>query len=187
MNKQAMLKYEWFKSNVGFIDRELRLIIGSVVLLAIMVASPLMTLSSAIVMLAMVPVIISGITGWDPLYALVGISSQHNEENIEQRDWACPNVGTVDRIARLTIGVALIIATLMGVTQTTAAIVAVPLVLSALIAWDPFYAMMRVNTIASTAELKSTDLEIDGVMLNSCYTVSNSANPINNLLMRKAA
>ena len=188
MIKQAMLKYEWFKSNVGFIDRELRIIIGSAVMLAIMFASPIMTWSLAIAMLIMIPVVMSSIIGWDPLYALVGISTRRHDETIEQRDWACPNVGTVDRLGRLAIGVALIIATLMEVTHTSTAIAAIPLVISALIAWDPLYAMMRVNTIGSTAELKSSDLDIGGATLHNLYIVSDdSAKNVDTNLVRKAA
>ena len=186
MNAQAKTKYEWFKSNVSFIDQELRLILGASVMLALMVASPDMTLVTAIAMLAMIPVIMSGIAGWDPLYALVG-KTLRSEQNIEQRDWACPNIGVVDRMGRLIVGVALIGAALMGITDSITAIVAIPLVLTALIAWDPFYAMMKVNTIGSTAELKSADLEFDGKMLNSCYIISDQAKLVDKLFISKAA
>jgi hypothetical protein len=120
-----------------------------------------------------IPIIASGIIAWDPLYALLGINRYNEAEGeIQQRSWSCPNVGTIDRIARLAVGVMLLATAFTSteiVWQSITALLAIPVIMSAIMAWDPLYALAYTNTFASKADVKSADPELEETTLAKFY------------------
>jgi hypothetical protein len=102
--------------------------------------------------------------GWDPLYTLLGLNTdkQHDEE-IHQRSWMLSNVGMFDRVLRIALGASLIGFTMSGTftgVEMVAALVAVPLIITALIAWDPIYALTDINTFASRHDVEMANIEL---------------------------
>jgi len=138
-----------------------------------MIASPVPVGLWSLVALVAIPMIASGIIAWDPIHALLGVN-QYNaaEGEIQQRSWSCPNVGTVDRFARLGIGIALLATAFTSteiVWQGITVLLAIPVIMTAVIAWDPLYALAYTNTFASKADVKSADPELEESTLAKFY------------------
>ncbi len=68
------------------------------------------------------------------------------------------NLGMIDRVSRCLIGLALIGVSLTGFAPSIAAIIAIPVMFMALIAWDPIYAITGINTTASAKARRSNKL-----------------------------
>jgi hypothetical protein len=120
-----------------------------------------------------IPVIASGIIAWDPVHALFGINRYNaTEGEIQQRSWSCPNVGTVDRIARLGVGMVLLATAFSGteiVWQSITALLAIPVIMSAIMAWDPLYALAYTNTFASKSDVRTAEPDLEEATLAKFY------------------
>lgn len=161
------------KPNLSFSDRQVRFVIGATMIAGTLIAMPETIGLWSIVLLASVPFIAMAINGWDPLYALIGKSAYvEGEEDIQQRSWTCPNLGLIERAVRLGVGMTLI-ATLMTMNVMQADLImtllAIPLIMSAIIAWDPLYAMLGINSFASRVDVETAELDASEQTLGSCY------------------
>ena len=164
----------FYDPNLSFTERQLRYI-GGIALIAVplMMASETLGLWS-IMVLSSIPVITTAIMGWDPLYALAGRTTYvEGEAQIQQRSWTCPNLGIVDRVLRLGVGVGLIMPLFSmsamgdGIAIT---LLSIPLIITALIAWDPIYAALNVNSLASRVDVHAAEPESSEQVIAACYT-----------------
>jgi hypothetical protein len=159
--------------NLGFADRQTRAVIGT-----LMLATPMLAIQGtlglwSILMLGAIPVLITAITGWDPLYAAMGKSTYESQsEDIQQRHWTHPNVGIVERGIRLGAGL-IMLSTLLGMPLMNAdialALLAIPLIVTAITAWDPLYAAMSVNSFGSRLDVEAAEPGINEKSLAEYY------------------
>jgi hypothetical protein len=166
--KQSMLS-----PNISYEGREIRILTGSAMIITFMLAAPAPVEFWGVTALVAIALIGSGIIAWDPLHALLGVNHYNaTEGEIQQRSWSCPNVGTVDRIARLGIGILLLGTAFVSaeiVWQGIAALLAIPVIMTAIIAWDPLYALAYTNTFASKLDVQSADPELKETTLVKFY------------------
>ncbi len=159
--------------NISYQSREIRILAGTATILALMIAAPTPIGLWGLAALIAIPVIASGIIAWDPVHALFGINHYNEAEGeIQQRRWSCPNVGTVDRIARFGVGILLLASAFTSteiVWQSIIILLAIPVVMSAIMAWDPLYALAYTNTFASKADVQSADPELKDSTLAKFY------------------
>lgn len=165
--------------NISYQNREIRILAGMAMIISLMVAAPTPIGLWGLVALAAIPVIASGIIAWDPVHALFGINGYNAAEGeIKQRRWSCPNVGTVDRIARFGVGT-LLLATAFTSTeimwQSITTLLAIPVIMSAIVAWDPLYALAYTNTFASKSDVQSADPELKDSTLAKFYHFPSAA------------
>lgn len=160
MNTTAKIERQRLRQNIGFADRQVRAVIGTLMLApAFTVSGELGELS--LLLLASVPVLISAIIGWDPLYAAMGKSTyEGSSEDIRQRHWTNANIGIIERGIRLGAGV-MLLTLLLGMTSMNAelafALLAIPLIATAITAWDPLYAAMSSNSFASHLDVEAAE------------------------------
>ena len=159
--------------NLSFSDRQIRLVIGASMIAGVLAIAPETMGLWSIMLLASIPFITMSIIGWDPLYAAMGKSTYiEGEEDIQQRSWSCPNVGAVDRVARLGIGSALLLSLLTMTTMQVELVVtllAIPLILTAITAWDPLYATLGINSFASHVDVEVAEPDANEETLAACY------------------
>jgi len=149
--------------NLSFTDREFRCILAAVLILGVLLSEPAPLGYWSLMILASIPVITTAIVGWDPLYTLLGISTKHSgDHDLLQRDWSFANVGALDRVARFSMSGTIIVTVLVGNGAFWASLLAAPIMLTAIMAWDPFYALADVNTLASkTVAAESEEVNED--------------------------
>ncbi|WP_455210398.1 YgaP family membrane protein [Kaarinaea lacus] len=159
--------------NISYESREIRILAGMATIIALMLAAPTPLGLWGLAALVAIPVVASGIIAWDPVHALFGINRYNEAEGeIQQRRWSCPNVGTVDRVARLGIGILLLATAFTSseiVWQSITALLAIPVIMSAIMAWDPLYALAYTNTFASKSDVQSADPELEDSTLAKFY------------------
>lgn len=162
-----------FSPNVSYQGREIRILAGAALIITFMLFAPTPVGWWGLSALIAVPIIASGMFAWDPVYALFGINRYNEvESDIHQRSWSCPNVGTVDRIARLIAGI-LLLATAFTSTdiawQSVTTLLSIPVIMSAIMAWDPLYALAYTNTFASKSDVQSADPDQEETTLVKFY------------------
>jgi len=161
------------EQNVGYMDRQIRGVIGSAMILVAMLSIPESTDMVSLLFLASIPVIASAIIAWDPFYAIIGISSYvDKEENIQQRNWVNSNLGIVDRVFRFVLGTLLLMGALVtggAEVPVVATLFSIPLILTAVIAWDPIYAMFELNSFARRVDVEAADPGSSDKTLAICY------------------
>ena len=162
-----------FAPNISYESREIRILTGSAMIIALMLTAPTPVGLWGLAALIAIPVIASGIIAWDPVYALFGINRYSDAEGeIQQRRWSCPNVGTVDRIARFGVGILLLATAFTSseiVWQSITTLLAIPVIMTAILAWDPLYALAYTNTFASKSDVQSADPELKEATLAKFY------------------
>ena len=178
MKTSTAMKRSMMQPNLSFSDRQVRFVIGATMIAGTLIVSPTTMGMWSFVLLASIPFITMAITGWDPLYAIAGKSAYiEGEEDIQQRSWTCPNLGTIDRAVRFGAG-SVLMATLltMGVMQAELVItlLAIPLIITAITAWDPLYAALGVNSFASRIDVETAELDADEKTLGTCYSFPHS-------------
>ena len=174
MKTSTAMKRSFMSPNLSFSDRQIRFVIGATLIAATLIVTPETMGLWSIVALASIPFIAMAIIGWDPLYAIAGKSAYvEGEEDIQQRSWTCPNIGAIDRAVRLGAGM-VFIATIMTMSAMQAGLVitllAIPLIATAITAWDPLYAALGVNSFASRVDVETAELDADEQTLGACYS-----------------
>jgi len=174
MKTSTAINKNFMKPNLSFSDRQLRFVIGTTLIAATLILAPETMGMWSIVLLAAVPLMPMALTGWDPLYALAGKSAYvEGEEDIQQRSWTCPNLGAIDRASRFGAGLVLI-ATLMTMNSMQSELIitllAIPLIITAIIAWDPFYAVLKINSFASRVDVETAEPDASAQILGACYS-----------------
>jgi hypothetical protein len=175
MKTATAMQRSIMSSNLSFSDRQIRFVIGATMIAATLIAMPETLGMWSIVLLGAIPFITMAITGWDPVYAMLGKSTYvEGEEDIQQRSWTCPNVGTIDRGVRLGAGLMLMYALLTMSTMQADMVItlfAIPLIVSAITAWDPIYAMLGINSFASQVDVEAAEPEASEQTLAACYSL----------------
>ena len=173
MSTSTVMKRGTMKPNLSFADRQIRFVIGATMIAGTIVVMPETLGLWSILLLASIPFIAMAIVGWDPLYAVVGKSEYvEGEEDIQQRSWTCPNVGIIDRSVRIGVGMVMLATLLTIETMSTGVVItllSVPLVMSAIMAWDPFYAMLGINSFASRIDVESLEIDATDQTLGACF------------------
>ena len=173
MNTTTAMKRNLMDTNLSFSHRQFRFVIGASLIAAPLYVAPETMGMWSIVLLASIPFISMAIIGWDPLYALAGKSSYvEGEEDIQQRSWTCPNIGSIDRAVRLSTGLGLMFILFNMSTMTSEmaiTLLAVPLIVTAITAWDPFYAAFKINSFASHIDVEATEPDASAKTLSACY------------------
>lgn len=161
MNTSTLIERQRLCQNLGFTDRQTRAVIGT-----LMLATPVFAIPGAlgmwsILMLASIPIMVTAIVGWDPIYAFTGKSTYESQsEDIQQRHWTNANIGIIERGIRLGVGLTML-AAIMGMPAMSAsmapALIAIPLIVTAITAWDPFYAAMSLNSFSSRVDVEAAE------------------------------
>jgi hypothetical protein len=159
--------------NISYQNRQVRILTGCALIVALMITAPTPLGLWGLAALVAIPLVGSGIIAWDPFHALFGINHyRESEGEIQQRSWSCPNIGKVDRIARLAVGVLLIATAFIGteiVWQSITVLMAIPVIMSAILAWDPLYALAYTNTFATKSDVQSADPDLEEKTLAKFY------------------
>jgi len=136
-------------TNVGTVDRYIRFAIGAGLIAVTLLYQGMDAEYAALTSLVAIPVIFTAITRWCPLYALLHVQSiKHRYDNTR---FYSKNISTADTLARYLLGTALILAT-MTLTSVAdpwlviLALFAIPIVGSAIVQWDPIYALFEIGT-----------------------------------------
>ncbi|MGD8938928.1 MAG: DUF2892 domain-containing protein [Gammaproteobacteria bacterium] len=160
--------------NIGFIDRQIRALAGAAMLITPLAIQPETMGSWSIIILLAIPLISSAIIGWDPIFALFGKSTfVETEAEIQQRSWSVANIGIMDRGIRLGVG-GILLYSLLTITTTMTpgmamTLLAIPLIVSAITAWDPIYAALNINSFGSRIDVEAAEPEADLATLAKCY------------------
>ena len=177
--------------NLGITDREVRVLVGVGMIAAVMFFAPAPIGLWSLLALVAIPLVITGMIGLDPLYALFGLNTDKQHDNmIHQHGWMLSNIGMFDRVVRIALGASLIGFTMSGAftgVEMIAALVAIPLIVTATIAWDPIYAMTDINTFASRFDVEMANTELREETVAKLYDFPTSASIDNTESHGKAA
>jgi len=141
------------KTNVGTVDRYVRFAIGSGLIAVPLLYEGVDAEYAALTSLVAIPIIFTAIARWCPLYALLNVHSIRRK--ISNAEFYDQNVSVSDAIARYLLGTVLIIVTMLFTSIAdpwliAMALIAVPVIHSAIILWDPIYALFNVGTYKQT-------------------------------------
>jgi len=173
LSERQQLQQQRLRQNLGFADRQIRAIIGTLMLATPVIINPETLGLWSILMLASIPLLVTAIMGWDPIMALTGKSTyEYRSEDIHQRHWANANIGIIERSIRLVIGLAMVTA-LMGIPAMNGdmvlALLAIPLIVTAITAWDPLYAAMSMNSFGSRSDVEAAEPGMSETTLAEYY------------------
>ena len=136
--------------NMGDGDRVIRVLIGALLIGYTMgVAVDKLGWLSVLPLLA-IPVVMTAILSWDPLYSLFNISTAKNMP-VTTLGFMASNVGKVDTYVRYTIGLTMLVATLAFAPSPIGVVALIPL--AGVIGWDPIYASFKLNTLEQAENL----------------------------------
>jgi hypothetical protein len=183
--------HNFSQHNLSITDREVRVLVGAGMIAAVMINASSPIGAMPYLALVAIPFIITALIGWDPLYSLVGLNTdKQRDDEIQQRNWAYNNIGMFDRAIRFALGSALIAFTLSGAVagwEAVASLAAVPLIATAIFAWDPFYALTNNNTFASRYDVEMANTELGEDTVAKLYDFPTQAASSNSDLHGKAA
>jgi hypothetical protein len=173
MDTSTTTQRHFMEPNLNFTDRQIRFVVGAIMIGSVLFVAPQTMGMWSLVALASIPIIASAIIGWDPLYAIAGKSTYvEGEEDIHQRCWTCSNVGTIDRAVRIGVG-SMLIASLLTMNAMQADMVitllSIPLIVSAITAWDPIYAALGINSFSSRIDVQAAEPDASENTLAECY------------------
>ena len=143
--------------NMGDGDRVIRVLIGALLIGYTMgVAVDKLGWLSVLPLLA-IPLVMTAILSWDPLYSLVNFNTA-KKIPVTTLGFMATNVGKTDTIVRYTIGIVLLIATLVFAPSPIGVVAIVPiiagaLILTGIIGWDPIFATFKLNTLEQAENL----------------------------------
>jgi len=183
MELGTVIGRNFFNINIGYMDRQIRFIVGFVAIVIAMLV-PEHSYLVKLTFLTSIPVISSAILGWDPIYALFGKRGNISEKiHLQQRNWCFSNLGIVDRVVRAILGVSLIGFVLYnGITSyfVIFPFISILIISSAIIAWDPIYALFRINSFANRSDAIASDAGVCNRNLERYFTVIDSPKNNNN-------
>jgi len=174
MKTSGITRRQYLDQNISFTNRQIRAVLGASMVITPLIVSPETMGLWTVLLLASIPVLTSAIIGWDPVYAVMGKSTYvANEEEIHQRNWSYANIGIVDRTLRFGIGSMLIISLLTMSTMNAGMVftlMAIPLITTAIMAWDPVYAILGINSFGSRVDVEAAEPEATEQTLAALYT-----------------
>ena len=150
------MKINTFK-NMGDGDRVIRVLIGALLTGYTMGLNiePLGWFS--VLPLLAIPVVMTAIMGWDPLYSLANFSTSKST-SVTTLGFMASNLGKTDTIVRYVVGSAMLVATLLFSPVPIGLVALIPLaaailILTSIAGWDPIYATFRLDTREQPGDL----------------------------------
>ncbi|MDH4276199.1 MAG: DUF2892 domain-containing protein [Gammaproteobacteria bacterium] len=142
-----------FGPNVGKIDRYARFGLAALIIGAVMAMSDYDVLSSAyiVILLATIPLVMSAIVRWDPLYAMLHIHTLASDlwakTEIKTKDFA-PNLSVPRRVMRVLTATAMIVLPIAYGSEPMTwepfvILAAIPVAITAIMGWGPIEAMVK--------------------------------------------
>ena len=133
--------------NMSFLERGIRVSLGLAILLGTMQASITGGDAYPIIKLFATIVVLTGITGWDPLYA-ISRKIMSRMTNIEMVSFSTGNISMPDRALRIGLGLAILMASIQTPIGGPEAfpfikLFATIVVLTGIAGWDPLYSAFR--------------------------------------------
>ncbi|MGD8558427.1 MAG: DUF2892 domain-containing protein [Gammaproteobacteria bacterium] len=143
--------------NMGDGDRVIRFVAGALLIGFTMGAAVEKLGWLSVLPLVAIPVIMTAILNWDPLYGLFNISTV-KENRIKTLGFMASNVGRMDTVVRYVVGIALLLLTLAFAPTPIGTIALVPLaaavlILTGIVGWDPLYSLFKLNTLEQMENL----------------------------------
>ena len=137
------------KTNVGNADRYIRFAVGSGLIAVPLLFSGVDTELAVLTSLVAIPVIFTAIARWCPVYALLHVHSIIRQQS--DTEFFDQNVSVSDAIARYALGSVLILSVMLFTNiadpwLVALALIAVPVIQSAIMQWDPIYAVFDIGT-----------------------------------------
>ncbi|WP_455376063.1 YgaP family membrane protein [Kaarinaea lacus] len=140
------------KTNVGTVDRYVRFTTGAGLIAIPLFYSGVDAEYAALTSLVAIPIIFTAIARWCPVYALLHVHSIRRK--LSNAEFYDQNVSVSDAVTRYLLGTVLIMATMMFTNVAdpwlvVLALIAVPIIQSAIMLWDPMYALFDIRTYKS--------------------------------------
>lgn len=137
------------KTNVGTADRYVRFAIGSGLIAVPLLFSGVDAELAVLTSLVAIPVIFTAIARWCPVYALLHVHSIIRQQS--DTEFYDQNVSAADAVARYVLGAVLIMSSMVFTNVAdpwlvVLALIAVPVIQSAIMQWDPIYAVFDIGT-----------------------------------------
>ena len=159
--EQSSTRESFTSANVGSLDRLLRTVLGSVLIVdGLYSAAPTLGLLGGVLILLSIPLFTSAIMAWDPIYAMLKIRTAtfrtkdtHLAENQKHNaNGGINNVGTVDRVFRmalssLVLATPAILAGPVGYVAVTGVLAGFIVMMTVITGWDPIYQLARIRTV----------------------------------------
>ncbi len=156
--------------NVGGIDRIFRLGLASILIMDILHGTGILGLEPYFT-IAAIPLVLTAILAWDPVYAMFGVRTVTLRGSMEQsvitsrklNAYAGINVGAIDRLFRATLASLLIATPFLWTEAVTigaavASLSGIVVMMTAIFGWDPIYeaANMHTATVDNTTAPQSS-------------------------------
>lgn len=159
--KQRSAQQCFTANNVGGLDRLMRTILGSVLLAGGMYsAEPVIGTLGAVLVLLSIPIIISAIIAWDPVYAIFRVhtatfrttDTRYEKSRQHNANGGISNIGTIDRIFRTALASALLampglLAGPVGYAAVSGTVAGIIIMMTAVTGWDPLYQLLKIRTV----------------------------------------
>ena len=163
------------KTNVGTADRYVRFAIGSGLIAVPLLFSGVDAEFAALTSLVAIPIIFTAIARWCPVYALFHVHSIIRQQS--DTEFYDRNVSVADAIARYVLGAVLIMSTMLFTNiadpwLVALALIAIPVIHSAIMMWDPIYAVFDIGTYKSSVTYSS-----GGAQVIPLYGKTTDSNP----------
>lgn len=143
-------------TNMGSLDRLARLGIAALLVFIELTAGEPRG-ANVVMTLVAIPLIITALIGWDPIYAMLGKrTATLHAKSVDPRTYrnlnanTGLNVGLPDRVGRFIVTAGLLSVTLFGTGAAEwgvyAALLSIPIMMTALVGYDPIYHMLGIRT-----------------------------------------
>ena len=151
------------RTNVGIVDRVVRFALGSGLIAVPLFYSGVDTEYAALTSLVAIPIIFTAIARWCPVYALFHVHSIRRK--LSNADYYRQNVSVSDAVTRYVLGSVLILVTMLYTNVTDPwlvilSLIAVPIIHTAIMLWDPIYALFDIGTYRQRVYVTGTGAEV---------------------------
>jgi hypothetical protein len=142
------------KTNVGTVDRAIRFVVASALIAVPLLYDGVDAEYAALTSLFAIPLMFTAISRWCPLYAFLHVQSIRHK--YEGSRFYGRNISKTDAVFRYLLGSVLILAT-MSYTSIAdpwlviLALLAIPIIHTAILLWDPVYAAFEISTFERRA------------------------------------
>lgn len=137
-----------YDSNVGVIDRAIRIVAGAAMVASFMAFQEAGTAVFAALALLAIPVATTALLRWDPLYALLGINSTGRKTS---PDFSESNIGDTDRYVRYGLSGSLVLGFMVAAPTPVGLSALLPLAAivvfaTAVTGWCPLYTLTNLSS-----------------------------------------
>ena len=137
------------RTNMGTVDRYIRFMIGAGLIAVPLLYSGVDAEYAALTSLIAIPIIFTAIARWCPVYALLRAHSIRRSTG--NTEFHSQNLSISDAVTRYLLGAILILVTMLYTSVgdpwlIVLSLIAVPIIHSAIMLWDPIYALLDIGT-----------------------------------------